>query len=74
MSTHTRRLDVYSLGAVKIVAVENWFDDKLFDWAAYIGPTDWGSERIANEGFKLLAKEAKAFFTQLSLTIEAYRH
>ena len=70
-------LDTYNLGAVQLVAVSHWlgnpFDSELFDWAAYIGPTDWGFERISQEGCKLLDIQAKAFFTQPTLPIEKYR-
>mgnify|MGYP001566732242 FL=1 len=67
----TRELDTYILGGVQVVAAMNFYGDVLFDWAAYIGPYDWGKERIASHGCKLMAEQAVTFFSHLP--IKKYR-
>jgi len=62
-------LDVYSIGEVKLVAVEGTAND----WAAYIGRNDVTNEAIASQGTKLTEKQARAFFTQKYLEHYTYR-
>ena len=64
-------LYTHTLEAVQVVAAMNFHDDDLFDWAAYIGPWEWGKERIAATGCKLTAEQAVTFFGLLPT--EKYR-
>ena len=48
--------------AHKIVAVVG----QVGDWAAYVGPTDWTDEQVADRGDKLSRATAEAFFPDLA--------
>ena len=54
--------------AIKIVAVAGRDED----WAAYMGPSDWTDEEIAQAGNKLLEKQAEPLFYVLR-TLRRYR-
>jgi hypothetical protein len=64
-------------GAVAIVAVLTYFDDELFDWAAYIGAcADTSKEsiavkRVSEYGCKLYTRDAEHYFPDLP--VERYR-
>lgn len=74
MTTRTReQLYQVDLGHVTVVAAANYYDEHLFDWAAYIGPTAWGVDRIAERGCKLVQDQAEGFFATTYLPIEKYR-
>lgn len=42
----------------KIIAVIGYAGD----WAAYVGPTDWDDEQVADEGSKISRRAAEALF------------
>lgn len=61
-----------------IVAVVNYHEGEVFDWAAYIGGSkrgarreEWAVEDVAKSGCKISVRDAKHFFP--SLPIERYR-
>lgn len=55
--------------AVKIVAVVGYNND----WAAYMGPSDWTDEQVAQQGDKLLASQAEPLFYVLRNSGRVYR-
>lgn len=73
MPNKTRELVDYSLEHVTIVAAVNYIGGNMMDWAAYIGPTAWGIERIASRGCKLVAEQAAAFYPQAYYPTAKYR-
>ncbi len=67
----TRPCDLKPLDILpkKVVAVIGG----IGDWAAYEGPTDWPDEKIARQGDKLGANQAKAVFPSLAYSDLKYR-
>ena len=55
--------------AVKVVAVAGHVND----WAAYIGPTDWSDQEVAENGDKLDKKAAEALFYVMRWSGRSYR-
>ena len=55
--------------AVKVVAVTGHMND----WAAYIGPSDWTDERVAEQGDKLSPEQAGPLFYVLRESGRTYR-
>ncbi len=55
--------------AIKVVAVAGFAGD----WAAYIGPSDWSDDSVANAGTKLLASVAKPLFYVMAMSGRGYR-
>ena len=68
---HTRPSDVEQgdAFAIKIVAVAGYAND----WAAYIGPTDWSDEMVAEQGDKLSPEQAGPLFYVLRESGRSYR-
>ncbi|KKN29046.1 hypothetical protein LCGC14_0848020 [marine sediment metagenome] len=54
---------------IKIVAVAGFAGD----WAAYVGPSDWSDDRIADAGTKISDKAAKELFFVLAMSGRGYR-
>ena len=55
--------------AIKVVAVAGYAND----WAAYIGPSDWSDERVAEMGDKLFPEQAGPLFYVLRESGRSYR-
>ena len=55
--------------AIKVVAVAGYADD----WAAYIGPSYWPGERVAEQGDKLSPEQAGPLFYVLRESGRTYR-
>ena len=68
---HTRPTDVLwgDAFAIKVVAVAGYAND----WAAYIGPSDWTDERVAEQGDKLSPEQAGPLFYVLRESGRTYR-
>lgn len=49
--------------AIKVVAVAGYDGD----WTAYVGPTDWTDEQVAEQGDKLTEAQAGALFYVMQL-------
>jgi hypothetical protein len=59
---------------VAIVAVVNYYEGELFDWAAYIGGSkkgaereEWCTEDVAAHGCKLSRADAMHYFPELDI-------
>jgi len=71
MTTHRRELSILHIaGLFYVVAAANYFDDELFDWAAYLGP--WDDEaKLHSDGEKVDPGVAAKLFP--GLPHERYR-
>lgn len=67
----TRPLDVETGNAfaIKVVAVAGYAND----WAAYMGPSDWSDQDVAEGGDKLSKEQAEPLFLVLRNSGRYYR-
>lgn len=64
MTSHTRAMrSIWMAGPYTVVAVANFFDGELFDWAAYLGTGD--EARVAEDGEKVNPEKAALLFPDL---------
>ena len=64
MTEHRRELKrKWIAGTWSVVAAVNYFDDEIFDWAAYLGAGE--DEEVASEGEKVEQKVACTLFPDL---------
>lgn len=55
--------------AIKVVAVAG----RAFDWTAYVGPSWWSDQQVADHGDKLPASQAEPLFYVLRTSGREYR-
>ncbi len=58
IAVRPNELEPNTAAAIKVVAKVGWGND----WAAYLGPSDWSDEKVADEGDKILEKAARILF------------
>lgn len=58
--------DAFGLKVVAVVGENN-------DWAAYLGPTDWPDDMVAEQGDKIPKEAAEQLFTVVARTGRSYR-
>ena len=70
ISVRPADIEDWTAAAVKIVA----WTGQAEDWAAYLGPSDWDDQKVAEQGDKIPQAAAELLFPTLKWSGRYYRH